>query len=186
MTEEGIKLIEPTEALAEEYREFFEEFSDVGARGIDGAGPFNKKASSEAFADLVRRARDQAQGRDLPEGYVPGSTYWLVRGGRVIGTCNLRHRLTDALRDFGGHIGYSVRPSERNKGYATEMLKLALDKARQLGIDRVLLTCDKDNIASARVIQKCCGVLDSEGIDPDDGKITQRYWIELSEEGCGQ
>ena len=91
----------------------------------------------------------------------------------------MSHWLTDALRDWGGHIRYGVRPSERNKGYGTLMLKLALDKARALGIGRVLITCGKDNIASQRVILKNGGVLDSESYSEQAGRVTQRYWIDL-------
>ena len=87
--------------------------------------------------------------------------------------------VAEALRDFGGHVGYGVRPSERGKGYATRMLVMALDKARQLGLKRVLITCDKDNLASARVIQKNGGVLGSESYSPQGGRVTQRYWIDL-------
>lgn len=178
MKQEQITLIEPTEALQDAYMDFLEEFRVAGEKRIDGGGPF-KKARSEGFVELIQRAHDTARGRNLPAGYIPDSTYWLVSGGCVLGTCNLRHGLNHKLRNFGGHVGYSVRPSERNKGRATLMLKLVLTKARALGIDRALVTCDKDNIASARVIQKNGGVLDSEGMDPEDGKLTQRYWIDL-------
>ena len=89
----------------------------------------------------------------------------------------LRPRLTEKLEDRGGHIGFAVRPSERGKGYATLMLKLVLEKAKQLGLRRVLVTCDKDNLASARVIQKNGGQLNTESISKQFGKMTQRYWI---------
>ena len=181
MTETEIQLIDPCVELADECIDFLQEFDTAGENEIDGAGPF-KNTGSKAFAKQVQRARDQSEGRNLPDGYVPGSTYWLVRGRRILGTCNLRHELNNKLRAFGGHIGYSVRPSERNKGYATLMLKLALEKARELGIERALVTCEKDNIASVRVIEKNGGVLDSENIADQTGKMTQRYWIELSKQ----
>ena len=98
----------------------------------------------------------------------------------VMGECTSGTLYPEAyLRDFGGHIGYGVRPSERRKGYATLMLRLVLDKARAMGIERVLITCDKDNLASARVIQKNGGVLDSESYSEQAKRVTQRYWIEL-------
>ncbi len=172
---EDIHLVEPTEELREAYLDFIEECCAAGETEPAGSGWH----SGDNFDQLLSRLRNHAQGKNLPTSLVPASTYWLVRQGRVLGTCDLRHRLTEGLRDFGGHIGYSVRPSERNKGYGTLILKLALEKARQLGIKRVLITCGKDNIASARVIQKHGGVLDSESYCEQAGRVTQRYWIEL-------
>lgn len=90
---------------------------------------------------------------------------------------NIRHRLNEYLLQFGGNIGYSVRPSQRRKSYATEMLALALEECRKLGLNRALVTCDKTNIGSAKTIQKNGGVLENEVLEGD--RITQRYWIAL-------
>jgi predicted acetyltransferase len=174
MPEERIQLVEPTEELRGAYIDFMEDFRTAGE-----PEPHGSEGARDDFSGFLGRLRDEAKGVGLPEGWVPASMYWLVSGGRILGTCGLRHRLTEALRDYGGHIGYSVRPSERQKGYATLMLKLVLEKARQLGIRRALITCDRNNIASARVIQKNGGVLDSEGYSPRAGRVTQRYWIDL-------
>lgn len=92
---------------------------------------------------------------------------------------DIRHRLNEFLLNFGGNIGYSVRKSERRKGYATEMLKLALKKCIELNIKKVLITCNKDNIGSAKTIISNGGILENEIFDPDDNKMTQRYWITL-------
>jgi predicted acetyltransferase len=162
MTKDQVRLIEPTVNLREAYLDFVEDFRAAGEGEIHGTGGWGEGD----FGAFVAKLRTEAEGRGLPEGYVPASTYWLVCGGRVIGTCNLRHRLTEALRDFGGHIGYSVRPSERRKGYGTRMLKLALEEARLLGVRRALVTCAADNIASARVIENNGGVLDSRATHP--------------------
>ena len=95
-----------------------------------------------------------------------------------MGAVNIRHYLTDFLLREGGHIGDGIRPSERRKGYATAMIKLALEECKKLGIKRVLLVCDKDNIGSAKSIMNNGGVLENEFIDAED-KAVQRYWIDV-------
>ena len=97
---------------------------------------------------------------------------------RLLGAVNIRHYLNESLLREGGHIGDGIRPSERNKGYGTELVRLALEECRKLGINRVLMTCDKDNIASARTIVKNGGVLENEFVN-SDREIEQRYWIAL-------
>lgn len=131
------------------------------------------------FFGFARRVREWERGQGCPPDGVPTSVFLLMRGPRILGECTLRHALTDALRDDGGHISYGIRPSERDKGYATYLLRLVLDEARRRGMKRVLLTCDKSNLASARVIHKNGGFLDGEGISQQRSKLIQRYWIEL-------
>ena len=128
---------------------------------------------------VLRELRERAVGLSLPAGRVGDTHYWLVRDGRILGAVRLRHRLTDALRIEGGHIGYEVRPSERRKGHATRMLALVLDKARALHLQRVMVTCDRDNVASAKVIRANGGVPGSQGPSADGARIVQRHWIEL-------
>ena len=111
---------------------------------------------------------------------VPDSVYFLLDVERniLLGAVNIRHYLNDHLLQFGGHIGDGVRPSERRKGFATEMIRLSLIECRKLGIQRVLMVCDKTNVGSAKSIVKNGGVLENEIADAD-GKIHQRYWIDL-------
>ncbi len=175
MAEEEIKLIEPCEELREGYLDYVNEFSAAEEGYIHGSGVELKGD----FSEFVGLLQDYAKGINLPEGWVPGSSYWLVSEGRVLGVSNLRHALTEFLRREGGHIGYSVRPSERGKGYGTAMVRLVLEKAKELGLEKVLITCDKDNPASARVIEKNGGKLDNELVSKESGKMKQRYWIEL-------
>lgn len=110
---------------------------------------------------------------------VPDSTFFCLDESRdiFVGAVNIRHYLNDSLLLNGGHIGDGVRPSERRKGIATAMIGLALGKCRELGINRVLMVCDRENIASAKSIQNNGGILENEIIV--DGVIEQRYWIEL-------
>ncbi|MBR5985897.1 MAG: GNAT family N-acetyltransferase [Clostridia bacterium] len=114
------------------------------------------------------------------DGLVPDSVFFMLDEDRdrLLGAVNIRHYLSDALLKEGGHIGDGIRPSERRKGYATKMIRLALDECRKLGITRVLMTCEKTNIGSARSIINNGGVLENEFVN-SDGEVEQRYWIEL-------
>ncbi len=118
--------------------------------------------------------------RTPQEGLVPDSTFFLLDEERniLLGAVNIRHYLNEYLLKEGGHIGDGIRPSERRKGYATKMIGLALEECKKLGIDKVLMVCDKDNIGSAKSIVKNGGVLENEFTD-DAGVINQRYWIDI-------
>ena len=111
---------------------------------------------------------------------VPDSVFFLLDmdRDRLLGAVNIRHTLNDALLRSGGHIGDGIRPSERGKGYGKELVRLALAECRKMGISRVLMTCDRDNIASAKTILKNGGVLENEFVN-DEGVVEQRYWIDL-------
>lgn len=123
---------------------------------------------------------DNLEINEPKDGKVPDSVFFLLDIERniLLGAVNIRHYLNDFLLQYGGHIGDGIRPSERGKGYATEMIRLALQECKKLGIDRALMVCDKSNIASARTIIKNGGILENEYVD-DKGKIQQRYWIEI-------
>ena len=114
------------------------------------------------------------------DGWVPDSVFFLLDEDRdrLIGAVNIRHCLNDALMVTGGHIGDGIRPTERRKGCGTELVRLALLECRKLGIDKVLMTCDKNNVASAKTIVRNGGVLENEVVN-DKGIVEQRYWITL-------
>ena len=113
----------------------------------------------------------------VPEGWVPATLYYLVdREGHVAGALDLRHYLNDGLY-YGGHIGYGMSPAYRGRGWAPLMLALGLEKAKALGIDRALVTCNDGNLPSARTIEACGGVL--ENVVLEEGKPLRRYWIDL-------
>jgi predicted acetyltransferase len=114
-----------------------------------------------------------------PSQYAPSDTYFLInKNGKVLGAISIRHYLNEDLLKFGGHIGYGIRPTERRKGYASLMLKMALEKCREMDMKQVLITCNKDNIASAKTIIANGGVFENELME-DDGNIVQRYWIRV-------
>jgi len=143
------------------------------------AGEERLKSALEDFPAYLRGLTDGARGVDLPPGRVPYTTFWLASGRRLIGRSTIRHRLTPELEHEGGHIGYDIRPSERRKGYGTLILRLTLGEARRLGLGRALLTCDTDNVGSAKVIEKNGGRLQDEAVSKISGKPISRYWIEL-------
>lgn len=129
---------------------------------------------------FVRRLEEYNRGVNLPWGLVPSSTWWLVAdGAEVVGESRLRHHLTPGLNLEGGHIGYVVRPSARRRGYGTRLLALTMEQARARGLQRVLLTCNSENLPSARIIQKNGGTFENEVVSPVSGKMVSRYWIEL-------
>lgn len=113
-----------------------------------------------------------------PANFVTASTYFgFAQDGRLAGAIQLRHRLNDLLLQSGGHIGYGVRPSMRRRGYASAMLRAALPHAAALGLTRVMVSCDQTNVASARTIERCGGVLENEVLE--EGRRIRRYWITL-------
>ena len=120
--------------------------------------------------------------KEARDGLVPDSVFFCLDLDRniFVGAVNIRHYLNEYLAQFGGHIGDGIRPRERRKGYATAMIRLALEECRKLGIPKVLMTCDRDNIGSAKSIMNNGGVLENELMD-EDGVWVQRYWIDLEQ-----
>ncbi len=170
-----LKLVIPTEEYKEQVLSYKAEFLE---NGDDMAGTSGLRHAETFEAWLARDISTRSE-KTVPEGRVPAWTYLAINeAGRLVGMINVRYRLTPQLLQYAGNIGYSIRKCERRKGYATEMLSLALIEAKKLGLDRVLITCDKSNIASAKTILKNGGVLENE-LRLDDGEIVQRYWIEL-------
>ena len=119
----------------------------------------------------------QRRGIDLPSGQVPSTFLVADVSGQIVGRSSIRHELNEFLTREGGHIGYGVVADHRRRGYATEMLRMSLVIARSLGVDRVLVTCDDDNVGSATVIERCGGVFDSL-VEGFDGPPKRRYWID--------
>ena len=171
------RLVETTEALApleEEFKAFVREL------GEDCTHVFNRELLEKDFQGYLRYLENHSKGIDLPEGWIPGTTYWyLTPDDKLIGKSNLRHYLIPKLEDIGGHIGYVIRPSFRGMGYGRRLLALTLEKARKMSLDRVLVTADSDNIHSRKIIERNGGVLASESVSQTDGISKARYWIDL-------
>jgi predicted acetyltransferase len=170
-----VSLIKPTSKLKEEYLSFYQEWKESNEDLI----PWVISKDPEDFEGMIDFLVKNVEGINLPEGQVPDSTYWLVaKDNQIIGVVNIRHGLTEKLLNSGGHIGYGIRPSERRKGYATQLLALALEKTLELGIKRVLVVCAATNIASIKTIVNNGGMQDKDYND-EDGKIINRFWIEV-------
>ncbi|MDM5155678.1 GNAT family N-acetyltransferase [Bacillus sp. DX1.1] len=168
-------LAKPTIDLKDEYLEFYQEWKESGETMI----PWVIEKDPSNFHTMVQELLDAEQGKNLPEGWVPDSTYWLVTNDKkIVGAVNIRHSLTEHLFNAGGHIGYGIRPSARRKGYATKLLALSLKKTKELGVTKALIVCDESNIGSEKTILHNGGLRDNDFIE-EDGNIVRRYWINL-------
>ena len=170
-----IILVKPDLSYADEIIKYKEE-SLAESPIINGSAGLDRFSSIEIwFEELKKRSCEDT----VPEGLVPSSTYLGVReeDNYIVGMIDIRHYLNEYLTQVGGHIGYGVRKTERNKGYAKQMLKLALEKCKELKIKKVLITCDEDNIASEKVILSANAKL--EDIRNVDGENKKRFWIDL-------
>ncbi|WP_298039211.1 GNAT family N-acetyltransferase [uncultured Microbacterium sp.] len=175
----SVRLIRPTAELFDSWSSAVTEFDGVH---IDGSGTTAPVAGDRETLDaLIAKAEQMADTSiPAPEGYVHNDLYWIVDADEVVGFVSFRHELNDWLRRIGGHIGYAVRPTRRRQGYARTGLALALDRARELGLERVMLTCDDDNPGSFRTIEGAGGVLEDKIELPEEGHaLLRRYWIAL-------
>ncbi|MCL2559034.1 MAG: GNAT family N-acetyltransferase [Turicibacter sp.] len=169
-----LRLVNPTEAYAKQIWDYRAEFLN---RSDDLAGCAGLKEVANVAEWLANLKKNSCE-ETVTEGLVPATTYLAIRNAdrQIVGMIDIRHRLNDFLLKSGGHIGYSVHPAERRKGYAKEMVRLALIKCREeLALSKVLITCDKANIASAKTIQANGGILENE--IPENDRMTQRYWV---------
>ena len=170
-----IILVKPDLSYADEIIKYKKE-SLAESPVINGSAGLDRFSSIEIwFEELKKRSCEDT----VPKGLVPSSTYLAVRekDNYIVGMIDIRHYLNEYLTQVGGHIGYGVRKTERNKGYAKQMLKLALEKCKELKIKKVLITCDEDNIASEKVILSANAKL--EDIRNVDGENKKRFWIDL-------
>jgi len=174
---ESIKLVPPSKEYEMQILDYKNEYLQSGDQ-------FHGTAGLDKFQDLdewLSRIEKNSKEETVREGWVPSSTFLAIRDfdNKMIGMIDVRHRLTESLLQFSGHIGYSVRKSEREKGYAKEMLRMALGVCKDININRVLVTCNKENIASAKTILSNGGKLENEVVEGN--QLTQRYWITLKE-----
>ena len=172
----NIKLIKLSRAYQKQLDDMMEEWLAVEHNFSPWAIRKNDYRDFDYYLENLERKVEQ-------DGRVPDSVFFCLDVDRdiFVGAVNIRHYLNESLLFTGGHIGDGIRPSERRKGYATAMIGLALEECKKLGIHRVLMTCDKDNIGSAKSILNNGGVLENEVVN-EDGVLEQRYWITLSDD----
>lgn len=162
----------PTERNREDVLSFYDEIQKSGGTCI---GMSNCKNYNAWLTEMQNRHA----GENLPDGYVRENFYLCYEGKRLVGVFGLKFELTEFLLNYGGHIGYATRPSDRNRGLATQMLKQGLQFAKKFGYERILCTCDSDNYASEKVILKNGGVFENELHDPNEDVTVKRFWIQL-------
>ncbi|EOG8709324.1 TPA: GNAT family N-acetyltransferase [Bacillus paranthracis] len=170
-----MKLLKPTYEYSKQIMEYRDAFLHADEQPHGSSSLQNFDSLDEWF----EKVSIQEAGENLQGNRVPSSQFLSFEKGELIGFVNIRHRLNEELLQESGHIGYSVHPNKRRQGYATKQLKLALGEAQKLGLKKVLITCDKVNIASAKTIQKVGGVLEDEVVSSHTGEIVQRYWVEI-------
>lgn len=164
--------VKEDKAIILDYKEEFIKSGD----SLDGTGGLLEAKTFEEWFGIYEKGLSE---ETVPEGWVPATTFLAIgeESGRLMGFINIRHRLNERLLLHGGNIGYSVRASERRKGYASRILGFGLSECRKLGMDRVLLTCNKTNTASAKTMLHHGAALENEITEAE--RVTQRYWITL-------
>lgn len=134
----------------------------------------------ESYEEWLQKLENEFTGKNLPPNRVPASTYFLVRSdNQILGIVNIRHSLNEYLKNYGGHIGYSIRYSERRKGYGKKQLLLALEKCKEISLKKVLITCRENNVASSKTIESCGGILENILYCENEKDNLKRYWITL-------
>lgn len=179
---EEFYLEEPSIKRKNEAIEFIDEFYKYGSQihGVGGLSSSLKESSYEEWINECENMKDNefAMSRNL----APGVTYFMIRksDNNIIGMINLRLKLTEFLRNLGGNIGYSIRPIERKKGYAKIQLYLCLLKAKEYGLENVLVTCADYNEGSRKTIEALGGIFEKENVNSSDGEVIQLYWIDVN------
>ena len=158
-----------------EYLIYIKEWEDSGEKIV----PMASARAEISFDDFLKRMRERETDKVREKGLVPATLYFLVdEKNKICGALDIRHELNEYLEKFGGHIGYGIAPSERKKGYGKIQLKLGLEKAKKIGLKKVLITCDDNNIGSAKTIEACGGIYNDTLADAEANRI-KRYFVEV-------
>ncbi|WP_426348576.1 GNAT family N-acetyltransferase [Alloiococcus sp. CFN-8] len=168
---ENLILVKPNES----YQKSFENYV-LAYRKVNDEYYFNKyKKALESFRDYLMNLYNYSNGNDLSRGEVITSNFWLIDKKEVVGVVRIRHQEVE----YAGHIGYDISPDYRNRGYGFQALKLALGEARKIGLEEVILTCNTDNTASKKIIEKNKGKLLGTIFDEEENEYLYKYCISL-------
>ena len=170
-------LVEPSEIYAEQICEYRQEFLDANS-SMDGCGPLRRCENPITY---IEECKKYTKKETVPNDFVVTTQFLYVRKSdmRIVGMIQVRHYFNDWLSEFGGHIGYAIRPTERRKGYAVSMLKAILPYCKELGLEKILISCIDGNIGSEKTILKNGGVYESTVCEPDRNRNLKRFWITL-------
>lgn len=165
----SVKLIEPNILYKDSFLDFV---SDVKNTGYESYEHYTKAETD--FEEFIEDEKNASKGINVPEGWVPCSSYWLVDASdEVIGVIRIRHRVDNEFLQIIGHVGYEIKSTCRKQGYGSKLLKLGLVEAKKIGLQKVLITCEEDNIGSKRIIEKFNGMYKKRLVDEDGNNILQ-------------
>ena len=173
----------PSMERKNEIIQYFNEFVDNNSE-INGSGSLDKFLEGYTFEEAFERCMN-LENKEYAEkvGRCPGKTFLLIRenDNKIVGNINVRWDLNEAMARFGGHIGYAIRPSERRKGYNKINLYLGMLEAKKVGLDKVMLDCDVNNLGSDKTLKALGGELERTEVDPYDGALTNVYWFNVDD-----
>lgn len=162
----------PDESHYDDVISFYGEFENDGSTCIGYANFHN-------YDEWVKEKQNRHTGENLPDGFVRENFYLCYYEDKLVGVFSLKFELTDYLYNYGGHIGYAVRPSMRKRGLGTAILKQGLEISKKFGFKKILAVCDDDNTASEKIIVKNGGVFENKLFDEEENVFVKRYWIKL-------
>lgn len=174
---EELIIIKPSAEYSTQIMEYRQEFLDTGD-SMDGCGPLRRFDNS---LEYLKACNDYENPKTVPENLVQATQFIGIRksDNKLVGMIQVRHYFNEYLEKYAGHIGYSVRPSERRKGYAKEMLKMTLPFCREIGLDKIMISCVEGNIGSEKTILANGGVYEYTVHEPNNDKKLKRFWINL-------
>ena len=178
---EKFNLERPSFERKDEIIEYINEFVEYNSE-INGTGGLDKIIEGYTFEQALERCLSMEDANYAKKiNRCQSKTFLLIRenDNRIVGTINVRWNLTEAMKRFGGNIGYGIRPTERRKGYNKINLYLGMQEAQKLGLDRVMLDCDVNNLGSDRTLKALGGVLERTEVDPEDNILTNVYWFDV-------
>ena len=180
---EEIILIKPTIEYKEQAKELVEEAKKYDSNNPDIWAGYSSLQNFSCYEEWLEKLEQDLDFENIKPGRVPAATYFLLRksDNKILGIINIRYKLNKYLENFGGHIGYSIRATERKKGYGRKQLMLALEKCLEIPISRVLITCIENNTASEKVIKSCGGIYEDTRYSEEEKYNFKRYWIEVKE-----